>query len=135
MCGKKMRIKLFESFSLKEQVLQEVNDVLVDLLDLNFEIVSDVDIKTTEKVLNICIKRDVPNSDDGDEDSPNFNVDEIYEPLALLTEWMKEKYSAELVDEKRKYYLQFTNKLYQRLDADKFNLYRNIDYLYIKYVW
>jgi len=135
MFGKMRRIKLFESFGNNDKIIQEVNEVLVDLLDLNFEIVSDVDIKPTEKILNICITREVPNSDDEDEDGPNFNIDEIYEPLALLTEWMKEKYSAELVDEKRKYYLQFTNKLYQRLDADKFNLYRNIDYLYIKYVW
>lgn len=133
-----MRIKLFESFNLGEKISQEVDELLVDLLDLNFEINSNFETTINENILNICITREVPNSDEEEDDcGPNFNIDEIYESLVVLTDWMREKYSAELVDEKRKYDLQFTNKLYQRLDADKFNsdLYKDIDYLYIKYVW
>ena len=110
----------------------------IDLLDLNVGINRNFETTINENILNICITREVPNSDEEEDDcGPNFNIDEIYESLVVLTDWMREKYSAELVDEKRKYDLQFTNKLYQRLDADKFNsdLYKDIDYLYIKYVW
>lgn len=89
----------------REKILQEVDELLVELSDINFDVSRNFIIKDGKNILELWIEREVPDfEDDQDEDwyydkEDIFTIGEVFEPLALLTDWMREKYSADLVDD------------------------------------
>ena len=100
-----MRIKLFESFN-EDKILQEVDELLVELSDINFEVSRNYMVKDGKNILELWIEREVPDFETDEEyddwyydKGDIFTIGEVYEPLALLTDWMREKYSADLVDD------------------------------------
>jgi hypothetical protein len=100
-----MRIKLFESFN-EDKILQEVDELLVELSDINFEASRNYMVKDGKNILELWIEREQPDFETDEEyddwyydKGDIFTIGEVYEPLALLTDWMREKYSAELVDD------------------------------------
>jgi hypothetical protein len=100
-----MRIKLFESFN-EDKILQEVDELLVELSDINFEVSRNYMVKDGKNILELWIEREQPDFETDEEyddwyydKGDIFEIGEVYEPLALLTDWMREKYSADLVDD------------------------------------
>ena len=99
------RIELFESFN-EDKILQEVDELLVELSDIKFEASRNYMVKDGKNILELWIEREQPDFETDEEyddwyydKGDIFTIGEVYEPLALLTDWMREKYSAELVDD------------------------------------
>lgn len=109
--GKSNIIRSYESSSytgysgFKAQLIEEVDNVLVELKDDNFWFSRELSEKDGNYVLDLWVEREVPEDfDQGQlhdwrEDNLDlFYIREVYEPLSLLVEWMKEKYDADLVE-------------------------------------
>jgi len=105
--GKNNIIRSYESVEYsKDKILQEVDELLVELSDIKFEANRNYMVKDGKNILELWIEREVPDFetdaeyDDWYYDKGDiFTIGEVYEPLALLTDWMREKYSADLVDD------------------------------------
>ena len=90
----------------KDKILQEVDELLVELSDINFEFSRNFIVKDGKNILELWIEREQPDFETDEEyddwyyDKEDiFTIGEVFEPLALLTDWMREKYSADLVDD------------------------------------
>lgn len=105
--GKSNIVRSYESVEYSEdKILQEVDELLVELSDIKFEASRNYMVKDGKNILELWIEREQPDFetdaeyDDWYYDKGDiFTIGEVYEPLALLTDWMREKYSAELVDD------------------------------------
>lgn len=106
--GKNNIIRSYESVEYSEdKILQEVDELLVELSDIKFEANRNYMVKDGKNILELWIEREVPDFEtDAEYDDwyyydkgDIFTIGEVYEPLALLTDWMREKYSADLVDD------------------------------------
>ena len=89
----------------RDKILQEVNELLVELSDSKFDVHSNYIVKDGKNILELWVEKEEPDFDEVeyedwyDEGGNRFIIGDVYEPLALLTDWMQEKYSAELVDD------------------------------------
>jgi hypothetical protein len=100
-------IRSYESVEYSEdKILQEVDELLVELSDINFEFSRNFIVKDGKNILELWIEREQPDFETDEEyddwyyDKEDiFTIGEVFEPLALLTDWMREKYSADLVDD------------------------------------
>ena len=100
-------IRIYESVEYSEdKILQEVDELLVELSDINFEFSRNFIVKDGKNILELWIEREQPDFETDEEyddwyyDKEDiFTIGEVFEPLALLTDWMREKYSADLVDD------------------------------------
>jgi len=105
--GKNNIVRSYESVEYSEdKILQEVDELLVELSDINFEVNRNYMVKDDKNILELWIEREQPDFETDEEyddwyydKGDIFTIGEVYEPLALLTDWMREKYSAELVDD------------------------------------
>jgi hypothetical protein len=108
--GKNNIIRSYESVQYDEnKILQEVDELLVELRDSKFDVHSNFIVKDGKNILELWVEKEEPDFDEGEyhdqyeewfeEGGNRFIIGDVYEPLALLTDWMKEKYSAELVDD------------------------------------
>jgi len=105
--GKNNIIRSYESVQYSEdKILQEVDELLVELSDDKFEVSRNFIVKDGKNILELWIEREVPDFefdsqvDDWYEDCEYiFEIGEVFEPLVLLTDWMREKYGADLVDD------------------------------------
>ena len=90
----------------EDKILEEVDELLVELSDINFEVNRNYMVKDGKNILELWIEREQPDFETDEEyddwyygSEDIFTIGEVYEPLALMTDWMREKYSAELVDD------------------------------------
>lgn len=93
----------------RDKILQEINELLVELSDSKFDVTSNYIVKDGKNILELWVEKEEPDFDEGEyhiqyedwyEEGGNiFIIGDVYEPLALLTDWMREKYGAELVDD------------------------------------
>lgn len=108
--GKNNIIRSYESVEYSEdKILQEVDELLVELSDSKFDVTSNYIVKDGKNILELWVEKEEPDFDEGEyhdqyeewyeEGGNRFIIGDVYEPLALLTDWMKEKYGAELVDD------------------------------------
>lgn len=105
--GKNNIIRSYESVEYSEdKILQEVDELLVELSDINFEVNRNYMVKDGKNILELWIEREQPDFETDEEyddwyydKGDIFTIGEVYEPLALMTDWMREKYSADLVDD------------------------------------
>jgi len=105
--GKNNIIRSYESVEYSEdKILEEVDELLVELSDINFEVNRNYMVKDGKNILELWIEREQPDFETDEEyddwyygSEDIFTIGEVYEPLALMTDWMREKYSAELVDD------------------------------------
>ena len=108
--GKNNIIRSYESVEYsKDKILQEVDELLVELSDSKFDVTSNYIVKDGKNILELWVEKEEPDFDEGEyhdqyeewyeEGGNRFIIGDVYEPLALLTDWMKEKYGAELVDD------------------------------------
>ena len=100
-------IRSYESVEYSEdKILQEVDELLVELRDDKFDVYRNFMLKDGKNILELWIEREQPDFETDEEyddwyyDKEDiFTIGEVFEPLALLTDWMREKYSADLVDD------------------------------------
>lgn len=108
--GKNNIVRSYESVEyIKDKILQEVDELLVELSDSKFDVTSNYIVKDGKNILELWVEKEEPDFDEGEyhdqyeewyeEGGNRFIIGDVYEPLALLTDWMKEKYGAELVDD------------------------------------
>ena len=108
--GKNNIIRSYESVEYSEdKILQEIDELLVELSDSKFDVTSNYIVKDGKNILELWVEKEEPDFDEGEyhdqyeewyeEGGNRFIIGDVYEPLALLTDWMKEKYGAELVDD------------------------------------
>ena len=108
--GKNNIIRSYESVEYSEdKILEEVDELLVELSDSKFDVTSNYIVKDGKNILELWVEKEEPDFDEGEyhdqyeewyeEGGNRFIIGDVYEPLALLTDWMKEKYGAELVDD------------------------------------
>jgi hypothetical protein len=108
--GKNNIVRSYESVEYSEdKILQEVDELLVELKDSKFDVYSNYIVKDGKNILELWVEKEEPDFDEGEyhnqyeewfeEGANRFIIGDVYEPLALLTDWMKEKYEAELVDD------------------------------------
>jgi uncharacterized protein (UPF0335 family) len=89
----------------KDKILQEVDELLVELRDSKFDVHSNFIEKDGKNILELWVEKEEPDFDEVeyedwfDEGGNRFIIGDVYESLALLTDWMSEKYGAELVDD------------------------------------
>jgi hypothetical protein len=149
-----------ESFineSINDKIIQEVDDILVDLSDNDFYIISNFIVKDGKNILELWVERQEPDFDevsyeDWYDDGGNiFRIGEVYEPLALLTDWMVEKYGAELVDDgMNSDTFELNGGEFQMEDSEVFDpewkelqrkyygenyLKKKVSALFVKYIW
>jgi hypothetical protein len=98
--------KVSESVEYSEdKILQEVDELLVELRDSKFDVHSNFIVKDGKNILELWVEKEEPDFDEVEyedwyeEGGNRFIIGDVYEPLALLTDWMSEKYGAELVDD------------------------------------
>lgn len=151
-------VRSYESVEYSEdKILQEVDELLVELSDINFEVNRNYMFKDDKNILELWIERDQPDFETDEEyddwyydKGDIFTIGEVYEPLALLTDWMREKYSADLVDDGMNSdtfhfdgTLNDSNaevfdpewKELQRKYYDENYLKKRVSALFVKYVW
>ena len=108
--GKNNIVRSYESVEYSgDKILEEVDELLVELKDSKFDVTSNYIVKDGKNILELWVEKEEPDFDEGEyndqyeewyeEGGNRFIIGDVYEPLALLTDWMKEKYSAELVDD------------------------------------
>jgi hypothetical protein len=108
--GKNNIVRSYESVEYsKDKILQEVDELLVELSDSKFDVTSNYIVKDGKNILELWVEKEEPDFDEGEyhdqyeewyeEGGNRFIIGDVYEPLALLTDWMQEKYGAELVDD------------------------------------
>lgn len=160
--GKNNIVRSYESVEYsKDKILQEVDELLVELRDSKFEASRNYMVKDGKNILELWVEKEEPDFDDGeyhvqyedwyDEGGNLFNIGEVYEPLALLTDWMQEKYGAELVDDgMNSDTFQLKGGEFQMRDSEVFDpewkeiqrkyygenyLKKKVSALFVKYVW
>jgi uncharacterized protein (UPF0335 family) len=104
--GKNNIVRSYESVEYSEdKIKQEVDELLVELRDSKFDVYSNFIVKDGKNILELWVEKEEPDFDEVEyedwyeEGGNRFIIGDVYEPLALLTDWMQEKYSAELVDD------------------------------------
>ncbi len=145
-------VRSYESVEYNEdKILKEVDELLVELSDINFDVYRNYMVKDGENILELWIERERPDFDDGEYDDwyydklDIFTIGEVYEPLALLTDWMSEKYSADLVDDGMNSDTFAFNSNSEVFDPEWKELYKKyydenylnkrVSSLFVKYVW
>jgi hypothetical protein len=160
--GKNNIIRSYESVEYSEdKILQEVDELLVELRDDKFDVHSNFIVKDGKNILELWVEKEEPDFDEGEyhdqyeewfeEGGNRFIIGDVYEPLALLTDWMKEKYSAELVDDgMNSDTFELKGGEFQMRDSEVFDpewkelqrkwfgenyLKKRVSALFVKYVW
>jgi len=160
--GKNNIVRSYESVEYSEdKILQEVDELLVELSDSKFDVTSNYIVKDGKNILELWVEKEEPDFDEGDYDDNyedwyeeggnRFIIGDVYEPLALLTDWMKEKYSAELVDDgMNSDTFELKGGEFQMRDSEVFDpewkelqkkyygenyLKKKVSALFVKYVW
>lgn len=156
--GKNNIVRSYESVEYSEdKIKQEVDELLVELRDSKFDVYSNFIVKDGKNILELWVEKEEPDFDevhydDWYEEGGNlFNIGDVYEPLALLTDWMQEKYSAELVDDgMNSDTFQLKGGEFQMRDSEVFDpewkelqkkyygenyLKKKVSALFVKYVW
>jgi hypothetical protein len=158
--GKNNIIRSYESVEYSEgnKILQEVDELLVELRDDKFDVYRNFMLKDDGKnILELWVEKEEPDFDvveyeDWYEEGGNrFIIGDVYEPLALLTDWMQEKYGAELVDDgMNSDTFQLKGGEFQMRDSEVFDpewkelqkkyygenyLKKKVAALFVKYVW
>lgn len=88
------RIKLFESFYEFESLKKSIDDILVDLGDIEWNISQH---NTGSDIIRVDIGKEITDfyfdwGYEGENDSSLFNFEDIYEPIMTLLSFMRDKY-------------------------------------------